>query len=127
MPFRYEFKLNNNKISGVEIGFSTSRKWEEALDEAKLSLPFLTSSTPLAMYGLIQIEIIEVDVDGNELEVETHDMLIISDRVAPSTKYGFYRHDVNAIEYTAKLDAYIMASLAKSRVIINENPAPFEV
>lgn len=127
MPFRYEFKLNNNKISGVEIGFSTSRKWEEALDEAKLSLPFLTSSTPLTMYGLIQIEIIELDANGDEVEVETHDMLIISDRVAPSTKYGFYRHDINAIEYTAKLDAYIMASLAKSRIIINENPAPFDI
>ena len=127
MPFRYEFKLNNEKISGVEIGFSTSRKWEEALDEAKLSLPFLTSSVPLSMYGLLQIEINEVDADNEVLETETHDMLIISDRVSPATRYGYYRHDINAIEYTAKLDAYMMASLAKSRVIINQNPAPFEV
>ena len=127
MPFRYEFKLNRTKISGGEIGFSTSRKWEEALDEAKLSLPFLTSSTPYPMYGLLQIEITEVDTDEIVVDTESYDMLIMSDRVAPSTRYGYYRHDINAIEYTAKLDAYIMNSLAKSRSIINQTPAPFDV
>lgn len=126
MPFRYEFKLNKNKISGFEIGFSTSRKWEEALDEAKLSLPFYNSSEPFSQLGLLEMEISHYQ--GEVLnKTEKHEMLITSDRVSNSTRYGKYRHDINAIEYTSKLDYYIMTSLAKTRNILNKTDAPFSV
>jgi len=129
MPFLYEFYLNKVKLTGIETGFSTSRKWEEALDEAKLSIPFYTSDTPFSQYGLLEIEIQEVDnyTDLNEVATETFSMLIISDRVSLTSQYGIYRHDISAIEYTAKLDTYIMASLAKTRSIESILPARFEI
>ena len=119
MPFLYEFYLNNEKLNGVEIGFSHSRKWEEALDEAKLSIPFYESEKPLPQFGLMEITIQEVDnyTDLNVIETETIDMLVASDRVSIVSQYGVYRHDITMIEYTAKLDTYIMASLAKTRDI----------
>ena len=43
MPFIYEFKLNKVKIKGVEIGFITNRKWEEALDDCKVIFPFVNT------------------------------------------------------------------------------------
>lgn len=129
MPFLYEFYLNKEKLSGVEIGFSHSRKWEEALDEAKLSIPFYDSEKPLSQYGLMEITIQEVDnyTDLNVIETETIDMLVVSDRVSTVSQYGVYRHDIAIIEYTAKLDAYIMASLAKTRDIETGLLAKFEL
>ncbi|MCK9576425.1 MAG: InlB B-repeat-containing protein, partial [Clostridia bacterium] len=130
MPFLYEFYLNKTKLTGIETGFSTSRKWEEALDEAKLSIPFYDSDIPFSQYGLLEIEITEVDnyTDLNEIATETFVMLVISDRVSLSSNLtSVYRHDISAIEYTGKLDAYIMASLAKTRSIENKLPAKFEI
>ena len=129
MPFVYEFYLNKSKLNGVEIGLSTSRKWEEALDEAKLSLPFYTSISPLSQYGLLEIEITQVDnfTDQTAIATETYNMLIISDLVGLVSQYGTYRHDISAIEYTGKLDAYIVASLAKTRSIESVLPAKFEI
>src|SRR5690554_5435048 len=117
MPFIYEFRLNGNKINGVEQGFTTVRKWEEALDEAKLSLPFLKSKEPYKMYGLLDIIIREIsDYDNNiVLDTKTYEMLIISDRVQPIGSYGYYRHNIVAIEYSAKLDAYMIPTAVKSR------------
>jgi len=62
------------------------------------------------MYGLLDIIIKEIDnhIDKNIIDTKTHQMLIISDMVEPIGSYGYYRHHINAIEYTAKLDAYIM-------------------
>ena len=129
MPFLYEFKLNKTKIKGIEIGFSHSRKWEEALDEAKLSLPFYTSESPLSQYGLLEITIQEVDnyTDLTVIATEEIEMLVISDKVSPSSQYGVWRHDIIAIEYTGKLNVYIMASLARTRDLENTNLAKFEV
>ena len=128
MPFLFEFYLNKEKLSGVEVGFSHSRKWEEALDEAKLSIPFYTSEEPLSQYGLMEITIQEVDnyTDLTVLDLETIEMLVVSDIVTISSQYGVYRHDITMIEYTAKLDAYIMASLAKTRDIEIDVLAKFE-
>ena len=129
MPFLYEFYLNKTKLTGIEIGFSTSRKWEEALDEAKLSIPFYNSDVPFSQYGLLEIEIQEVDnyTDLNEIATKTFAMLVVSDRVSLTSQYSVYRHDISAVEYTAKLDAYIMSSLAKTRSIENKLPAKFEI
>ena len=57
MPFLYEFKIDNEKVE-VQIGFSTSRKWEEALDEATLVVPFtFENETPYKMFSLLNIDI----------------------------------------------------------------------
>ena len=127
MPFSYEFKLNKQKITGVEIGFSTVRKWEEALDEAKLSLPLMETDSPLSMLGLLQIEINEISSYSSMTSIATksYDFLIYSDVISEATKYGRYKHELSMIEYTAKLDYYIMPSLAKSRSIISNVQAPF--
>ena len=129
MPFLFEFFLNDTKIKNVEIGFSHSRKWEEALDEAKISLPFYESEEPVSQYGLLKIVIREVDnyTDMNLIETETINMLVVSDIVKLTSQYGVWRHDIQAVEYTAKLDAYIMASLARTRDIENTNLASFEL
>lgn len=129
MPFVYEFKINGQKIDNVEQGFTTTRKWEEALDEAKLSIPFLTNKEPNKMYGLLDIIIKEIDnhIDKNIIDTKTHQMLIISDMVEPIGSYGYYRHHINAIEYTAKLDAYIMPCFIHSLQIKEKGQAPFTI
>jgi|GEM_PF-5722708 len=132
MPFFYEFHLNGAKLKGIEIGFSHSRKWEEALDEAKLSIPFYESEEPVSQYGLMEITITEVEdyTDLDDLTViatETLEMLVYSDKVSVTSQYDIWRHDINIIEYTAKLDAYIMASLARTRDLENTNLAKFEL
>jgi hypothetical protein len=132
MPFFYEFHLNDTKLQGIEIGFSHSRKWEEALDEAKISIPFYESEEPISQYGLMEITITEVEdyTDLTDLTVvatESLKMLVYSDKVSVTSQYGIWRHDINIIEYTAKLDAYIMASLARTRDLENTNLAKFEI
>ena len=129
MPFTYEFKLNKQKITGIELGFVTNRKWEEALDDAKVIFPFTTNSNPLPMYGLFEIEINEINNYTQRLPIDSKKFtyLIYSDKVSQTSKYGYYRHEVSAIEYTAKLDAYFINSLAKSRSVYRNVQAPFTV
>ena len=127
MPFIYEFKLNKEKLSGVEVGFTTNRKWEEALDDAKVVFPFMTTATPLSMFGLFDIEVTEINNHTQRQTIGTKkfEYLIYSDRVLETTKYGTYKHEIHGLEYTAKLDAYIMSSLAKSRSVYKDTQAPF--
>jgi len=130
MPFRYEFYIDTEKLDNVEMGFSTSRKWEEALDEARLVVPFsYLNRTPYKMFSLLTILIHEMDsyTDVTPNETQTHYYLVYSDKVDPVGVYGYYKHTVNAIEYTAKLDAYIVSQLSKSRSITNDIPAPFQI
>ncbi len=129
MPFLFEFFLNDTKIKNVEIGFTHSRKWEEALDEAKISLPFYDSEEPVSQYGLLKILVREVDnyTDMTLIKTETINMLVVSDTVKLTSQYGIWRHDIQAVEYTAKLDTYIMASLARTRDIENTNRAKFQM
>jgi len=127
MPFIYEFKLNKVKIKGVEIGFITNRKWEEALDDCKVIFPFVNTETPFPMYGLLDIEVTEINnhTDRYPIATKSYEYLIYSDRVTETTKYGNYRHEINALEYTAKLDTLIMSSLAKSRSVYKDTQASF--
>lgn len=128
MPFTYEFRINNKKVYGVETGFVTSRRWEEALDEAKVIFPFVKSKEPMSMFGFLQIKCYNYENKIDEpLETKSYEYLIISDKVEETTKYGYYKHNLTGIEYTSKLDVYLISSLAKSRTILDENPAPFEI
>ena len=127
MPFVYDFKLNKEKIKGVEIGFITNRKWEEALDDCKVIFPFVNTETPFPMYGLLDIEVTEINnhTQRTPLRRKKYEYLIYSDRVTETTKYGNYKHEINALEYTAKLDTLMMSSLAKSRSIYKDTQASF--
>lgn len=128
MPFLYEFIIDNNKIK-AEIGFSTSIKWEEALDEATLVIPFTyENDVPNKMLGMFNIEISEIDnyIDRLVIDTKTYEFIIYSDNVTNLGSYGYYRHQVNAIEYTAKLDYYMINNLSKSRSILKDVQAPFE-
>lgn len=128
MPFIYKFLIDNEEVD-VEIGFSTSRKWEEALDEASVVVPFsYLNEKPYKMFSLLEIEINEIDnyTDRNVIDTKKRTYLIYSDRVEAVGSYGYFRHNVSAIEYTAKLDYYFINQLAKSRSIIKNTPAPFK-
>jgi len=127
MPFIYKFLIDNEEVD-VEIGFSTSRKWEESLDEASVVVPFsYLNEKPYKMFSLLEIEINEIDnyTDRNVIDTKKRTYLIYSDRVEAVGSYGYFRHNVSAIEYTAKLDYYFINQLAKSRNIIKNTPAPF--
>ncbi|MDY0277921.1 MAG: hypothetical protein RBQ97_07535, partial [Acholeplasma sp.] len=127
MPFVYDFTIDNKKVN-VQMGFSTSRKWEEALDEANMIIPFAyNSKEPYKMFSMVNVDITEIDnyKDRNQIAKEELEYLVYSDRVKNVGSYGWYQHNVNAIEYTSKLDAYILRSLARSRSVIDNTPAPF--
>ena len=127
MPFLYEFKIDNEKIE-VQIGFSTSRKWEEALDESTLIIPFsFENEIPHKMLSILDIEITEIDnyTDRNVVATREYEYIIYSDNVTSIGSYGYYRHQVNAIEYTAKLDYYMINNLSKSRSVLKNTQAPF--
>ena len=127
MPFLYEFIIDNEKVEG-QIGFSTSRKWEEALDEATLVIPFTyENDTPYKMFSMLNIEISEINnyTNRNVIDIRTYEFIIYSDNVTSLGSYGYYRHQVNAIEYTAKLDYYMINNLSKSRSVLKDTQAPF--
>ena len=127
MPFVYKFTIDN-EIVDVQLGFSTSRKWEEALDEASLVIPFTyLNKAPYKMFSMVNVKITEIDnyISRNQIATKELEYLVYSDRVEAQGAYGYYKHNVNAIEYTAKLDYYIMRSLARSRSVIDKTPAPF--
>jgi hypothetical protein len=128
MPFLYEFTIDNEKVEG-QIGFSTSRKWEEALDEATLVIPFTyENNTPYKMFSMLNIEISEINnyIDRNTIDTREYEFIIYSDTVESLGSYGYYRHNVSAIEYTAKLDYYMINNLSKSRSVLKNTQAPFE-
>ena len=79
------------------------------------------------MYGLLDIDVTEINNYTQRTVIGTkyYEYLIYSDRVTETTKYGNYRHEINALEYTAKLDTLIMSSLAKSRSVYKDTQASF--
>jgi len=127
VPFLYSFTIDNEKVEG-QIGFSTSRKWEEALDEATLVIPFTyENDTPYKMFSMLNIEIIEIDnyIDRHTIDTRNYEFIVYSDNVNSIGSYGYYKHQVNAIEYTAKLDYYMVNNLSKSRSVLKNTQAPF--
>jgi hypothetical protein len=127
MPFVYDFTIDNQRVD-VQIGFSTSEKWEEALDEASMIIPFAyQNKEPYKMFSMVNVTITEIDnyIDRNQIDSKELEYLVYSDRVESNGAYGYYKHNVNAIEYTSKLDYYILRSLARSRSVIDKTQAPF--
>lgn len=128
MPFLYSITIDNEEVE-AQIGISTSRKWEEALDESTLVVPFtFENDIPYKMLCMMQLEITEIDnyTDKNTVATKTYDMLIYSDDVQSLGAYGYYKHQVNAIEFSAKLDYYMINNLSLSRSVLKNVQAPFK-
>jgi len=115
----YKVSLNGVELTDVSIGISAIDKFEEPLDEAGFHLPFTAYRYPYSMRGLITIEV------KQDSDTETFAFLIISDGVKEGSKYGEWLHDLTVLEYTHKLDNYLVHSLAHTKRLISEEPAPF--
>jgi len=127
MPFVFDVIIDNQRVN-VQMGLFTSRKWEEALDEANMIIPFAyQNKEPYKMFSMVDIKITEIDnyTNRNVIEERELEYLVYSDRVENVGSYGYYKHTVNAIEYTSKLDYHIVRSLARSRSVIDKTQAPF--
>ncbi|NCD23710.1 MAG: hypothetical protein EOL90_12345, partial [Spartobacteria bacterium] len=109
------------ELTDVAIGVTTIDKFEEPLDEAGLHLPFTARDYEYEMRGLLSIY---VDDGTDDLQF---DYLILSDEVTPGSKYGEWKHDLSVMEYTHKLDMYLIHSLVKTKSILNDVPAPIEI
>jgi len=118
----YKILLNGVELTDVTIGVSAIDKFEEPLDEAGINLPFTAIDYPYEMRGLITIQ---VQQTGNtSLQF---DYLIIDDNVSEGSKYNEWIHALSVLEYTHKLDMYLVHSLAFTKSLKNDNPAPMRV
>ena len=116
----YTFTLNGEPLL-VTIGASTQEKLEEALDESVLHIPITVRNYEYKMYGLLNIKIDD--------EVNTpieFNYLIISDSVETISFEGYYSHSLLAVEYTNKLDKYLLNALTFTKPFIQTKRAPFE-
>ncbi len=118
---QYKVSLNGVELTDVAIGISVIDKFEEPLDEAGFHLPFTAYRYPYSMRGLITVEV------KQDSDTETFAFLIISDDVKEGSKYDEWIHDLTVLEYTHKLDNYLVHSLAVTKTLNNDNPAPFAV
>jgi hypothetical protein len=118
----YKILLNGVELTDVTIGVSAIDKFEEPLDEAGINLPFTAIDYPYEMRGLLTIQ---VQQTGNtSLQF---DYLIIDDNVSEGSKYNEWIHALSVLEYTHKLDMYLVHSLAFTKSLKNDNPAPMRV
>ncbi|NCU40114.1 hypothetical protein EOL99_04490, partial [Candidatus Falkowbacteria bacterium] len=103
------------------IGASTQEKLEEALDESVLHIPITVRNYEYKMYGLLKIT---ADDEVNTPLEFTY--LIISDEVGLESFDGYYSHSLHAVEYTNKLDKYLVNSLTFTKPFVQKRRAPFE-
>jgi len=120
MAYKYLFQLNGEELLDVSIGVGVVEKLEEPLDEGGLHLPFSIRNYEYEMRGLLQITA-QDDLE-NELEFS---FLVVGDKVSEGSKYGEWKHDLSVVEYSHKLDNYMVHSLSKTKSLKNDNPAPF--
>lgn len=109
MALSYAFYIDKKRVYGIDIGFSTNNNWEEALDDLSFTLPAEKLNTPYKMFSLVEIII----NDGTESR--TREYILIDDQVTEVSKYGYYKHDIYAIEYTDKLNKYLISGFASSK------------
>jgi uncharacterized repeat protein (TIGR02543 family) len=120
MAFEYSFKLNGVELYAT-LGANTIDKLEEAMDETAFHIPITVLDFEYKMFGLLQVEI----KDDND-DTLTFDYLIMSDEVTVLSKDGWYSHSVTAIEYTHKLDKYLVNTLTFTKPFSRKVRAPFE-
>lgn len=118
---KYLIELNGNEIKNVTIGVNIVDKFEEPLDEGHLMLPISTRGYEYDMRGVLSITM----QDDDEV-MEKFDFLIIKDSVIATSKYGYYSHNLMVVEYTHKLDNYLVHTLTKTKVLNDDTPARFQ-
>ena len=119
MAIEYSFLLNGEALYAT-LGATTVDKLEEALDESVLHIPITVRDYEYKMYGLL--EITANDTVNDPLNFT---YLIMSDDVNVVSKDGFYSHDLKAIEYTNKLDKFLVNSATFTKPFIQKRRAPF--
>ena len=108
MALSYAIYINKERVKGVEIGFSTTDNWDEAMDDMSFTVT-TKHKTPFPMLSLVEVVIDDGD------ETKTKEYVLIDDVVREFSKYGWYKHDVYAIEYTEKLNKYLISAFASSK------------
>ena len=109
MALSYAIYINKERVKGVEIGFSTTDNWDEAMDDMSFTVRTTKHKTPFPMLSLVEVVIDDGD------ETKTKEYVLIDDVVREFSKYGWYKHDVYAIEYTEKLNRYLISAFASSK------------
>lgn len=108
MALSYAIYINKERVKGIDIGFSTTDNWDEAMDDMSFTVR-TKHKTPFPMLSLVEVVIDDGD------ETKTKEYVLIDDVVREFSKYGWYKHDVYAIEYTEKLNRYLISAFASSK------------
>lgn len=109
MALSYAIYINKERVKGVEIGFSTTDNWDEAMDDMTFTVRTTKHKNPFPMLSLVEVVIDDGD------QTKTKEYILIDDVVREFSKYGWYKHDVYAIEYTEKLNKYLISAFASSK------------
>lgn len=120
---QYKFYIDGvEKTNIVELGASVKERFAEELDVGLMTLNFLEQSEPLQPLSRVKIE----EYEGSSLNDILY-FLIADDEVEPVTKGEprLYRHTLELIELTHKLDYTIVNALTFTQPIVDLTSAPF--
>lgn len=120
MSFKYDVVIDGKRYP-IQLGSITNRNLEEALDGGKLLLKLLNVDKPFEMFSLLEF----TATDNVDIRRKNFKFLIISDEAPTLTKYNYYQHDLTVIEYSAKLDQYIMSAFAFSKDMMTAKEAHY--
>jgi len=122
---KYKFLLNETDItSRVEIGASIKERFAEELDVGGIALSYWDTGDAIKVLSRVDIQELE---DDNETILKEYHMLVLQDRVSPITKQSpiKYRHELDLIELTHKLDYFVINALGFTQPIEDLKKAPF--
>ena len=121
----YSFTINGDPIEAT-IGATVVDKLEEPLDEGAVNIPITVTKKQKKMLGLLKIGIKEVNDSTQEtISNKEFTYLIVSDKVTAVSKDLIYEHQLTAIEYTHKLDKYLVNTLTFTKPFPVKRKAPF--
>jgi hypothetical protein len=122
---KYKFLLNGTDItSRVELGANVKERFAEELDVGGISLSYWDTGDAIKVLSRVDIQELE---DDNETIVKEYNMLVLQDTVSPITKQSpiKYRHQLDLIELTHKLDYFVINALGFTQPIEDLKKAPF--
>lgn len=123
---KYRFILDGSDVtSRVELGASVKERFAEELDVGGIALTYWDTGDAIKVLSRVDIE--ELSSDGQTVN-KRYNMLVMRDVVEPITKSSpiKYRHQLDLIELTHKLDYYIVNALTFTQPIVDLVTAPFE-
>lgn len=118
--FEYVCKLNGETLP-ITLGATVVDKLEEALDEGALHLPITTMGYEYKMYGLLTLS--AKDTKANITKNFAY--LVTDDKVKAVSKSGYYSHDLTVVEYSQKMQNYLIKTLTFTQPINSKGIAPF--